>query len=228
MKLKRTHTDIIAKAMDALARDVDSRDGVANAAIGEAAQRLRELQSQVNKWEAELGAVMPADFKDWHQNDPLERPAVARWVIENLRNQVAELQAQLDSSWSGNVDLCAKLADMGKQRDQYRGALESKHGGEPIALLAELDAAREEIERWRTATAKLRDASEEAGRVANEQLARADAELAALRRDKERMDWLECDPTGRLAEARRIVWQQRDTSTAVRAAIDATAKEVSS
>lgn len=219
MKLKRTHTDIIAKAMDMLARDVESRDGVANAAIGEAAQRLRELQSRVNKWEAELGAVMPADLKDWHQNDPLERPAVGRWVIENLRNQVAEL-------YDTNVGLCEKLADMEKQRDQYRGALEAKHGGEPIALLAELDAAREEIERWRTATAKLRDASEEAGRVANEQLARADAELAALRRDKERMDWLECEPTGRLAEARRIVWQQRDTSTAVRAAIDATMKEV--
>lgn len=185
MKLKRTHTDIIAKAMDVLARDVESRDGVANAAIGEAAQRLRELQSRVNKWEAELGAVMPADFKDWHQNDPLERPAVGRWVIENLRRQVADTQVRLD-------------------------------------------AALDDIERWRTATAKLRDASEEAGRVANEQLSRADAELAALRRDKERMDWLECEPTGRLAEARRIVWQQRDTSTAVRAAIDAAMKEVSS
>lgn len=52
-----------------------------------------------------------------------------------------------------------------------------------------------------------------------------DAELAALRRDKERMDWLECEPTGRLAEARRIVWQQRDTSTAVRAAINVAMKE---
>ena len=221
MKLKRTHTDIIAKAMDVLARDIESHDGVANAAIGEAAQRLRELQSQVDKWEAELGAVMPADFKDWHQNDPLERPAVARWVVENLRKQVAELQAQLDSSWSGNVDLCAKLADMGKQRDQYRGALESKHGGEPIALLAELDAAREEIERWRTATAKLRDASEEAGRVANEQLARADAELAALRWDKERLDWMEASPSDRLAEVRRLLFLRCETA---RESIDAAMK----
>ena len=178
MKLKRTHTDIIAKAMDVLARDIESHDGVANAAIGEAAQRLRELQSQVNKWEAELGAVMPADFKDWHQNDPLERPAVARWAIENLRRQVADTQVRLD-------------------------------------------AALDEIERWRTATAKLRDASEEAGRVANEQLARADAELAALRWDKERLDWMEASPSDRLAEVRRLLFLRCETA---RESIDAAMK----
>ena len=50
-------------------------------------------------------------------------------------------------------------------------------------------------------------------------------ENTALRKDKERLDWLEASPSDRLAEARRIVWQQRDTSTAVRAAIDAAMKE---
>jgi len=37
-----------------------------------------------------------------------------------------------------------------------------------------------EIERWRVATAKLRDASEEAARVANEHLARAESRVAEL------------------------------------------------
>jgi hypothetical protein len=40
----RTDTLILAAAMDVLARDIQSGDGVANAAIAEAAQRLRELE----------------------------------------------------------------------------------------------------------------------------------------------------------------------------------------
>jgi hypothetical protein len=36
-------------------------------------------------YDEELSAVIPLDFKDWHQNSKDERPEVARWVIENLR-----------------------------------------------------------------------------------------------------------------------------------------------
>ena len=43
----RTDTLTLASAMDVLAREIQSGDGVANAAIAEAAQRLRELE-----WEA--------------------------------------------------------------------------------------------------------------------------------------------------------------------------------
>jgi hypothetical protein len=39
----KTATHTLAAALDALARDIQSEDGVANAAIAEAAQRLREL-----------------------------------------------------------------------------------------------------------------------------------------------------------------------------------------
>ena len=44
--MKRTDTATLAKAMDALARDIQSGDGVANAAIHEAAERLRELERE--------------------------------------------------------------------------------------------------------------------------------------------------------------------------------------
>jgi len=44
----RTDTLILAEALDILARDIQSDDGVANAAIAEAAERLRELQAQVD------------------------------------------------------------------------------------------------------------------------------------------------------------------------------------
>ena len=43
--------------------------------------------------------------------------------------------------------------------------------------------------------------------------------------DTVRLDWLEEAPSERLAEVRRILWQQRDTCTVVRAAIDAAHKQ---
>lgn len=39
---------MLAKAMDVLARDIQSDDGIANAAIAEAAERLRELRHENN------------------------------------------------------------------------------------------------------------------------------------------------------------------------------------
>jgi hypothetical protein len=42
----KTDTATIASAMDILARDIESGDGVANAAIREAAGRLRELERE--------------------------------------------------------------------------------------------------------------------------------------------------------------------------------------
>ena len=46
MSTHKTDTLTLAAAMDALARDIQSTDGVANAAIAEAAQRLRELDEE--------------------------------------------------------------------------------------------------------------------------------------------------------------------------------------
>ena len=45
-------------------------------------------------YDEKLSAVIPLDFKDWHQNSKDERPEVARWVIENLRK---------DSEWCYEV-----------------------------------------------------------------------------------------------------------------------------
>ncbi len=56
----------------------------------------REVAAERKRWESALGAVMPADFKDWHQNSAAERPAVAAWVIRNLRDREAYLEGMLD------------------------------------------------------------------------------------------------------------------------------------
>lgn len=44
----RTSTDVLIKALYILARDIDSVDGVPNAALAEAASRLEEQQRHIN------------------------------------------------------------------------------------------------------------------------------------------------------------------------------------
>ena len=37
-------------------------------------------------WETEIGKTMPADFKDWWENTPLEWPMVARRIQAHTKN----------------------------------------------------------------------------------------------------------------------------------------------
>ncbi len=61
----RSDTETIARAMEILADETESRDGVANAAMLEAAQRLRELQDVNESLKAELGDLFSGAFFDW-------------------------------------------------------------------------------------------------------------------------------------------------------------------
>lgn len=45
----RTPTPVLIKALEALSRDVQSEDGVANAALFEAAQRMGEMEQFIRK-----------------------------------------------------------------------------------------------------------------------------------------------------------------------------------
>lgn len=60
-------------------------------------QTLEQEANLAGDFVTKLTAVMPADFKDWHQNAPAELPEVAAWVIENLRNRCEEAEANLDT-----------------------------------------------------------------------------------------------------------------------------------
>jgi predicted nuclease with TOPRIM domain len=62
MSAPRTDTEILATALDILARDIQSGDGVANAAIEEAAQRLRELALECNQM-SESNQILLADVR---------------------------------------------------------------------------------------------------------------------------------------------------------------------
>jgi hypothetical protein len=56
----KTKTETLAAAMDVLAREIQSGDGVANAAIAEAAARLRELDCELKSFCRVLGEKNPA------------------------------------------------------------------------------------------------------------------------------------------------------------------------
>lgn len=45
----------------------------------------QEVAAERERWTKAIGAQMPADFKDWHENGPAELPEIAAWVIQNLR-----------------------------------------------------------------------------------------------------------------------------------------------
>jgi len=66
------------------------------------ADRLRARNAQR---ETELSAVMPIDFKDWHQNSKEELPAVAAQVIKNLRSRITDYENEI-------VDYDNKFSDV--------------------------------------------------------------------------------------------------------------------
>ena len=57
----RTTTETLIKALCILAKDIQSEDGVANAAILEAAQRLEELYKENIQLKEDLGTVWPKE-----------------------------------------------------------------------------------------------------------------------------------------------------------------------
>ena len=62
----RTSTETLIAAMRILSQDIQSDDGVANAAIAEAAQRLEEQQERIKKLESE-NDDMRADLLLWNK-----------------------------------------------------------------------------------------------------------------------------------------------------------------
>lgn len=63
-------------------------------------------REQLEAFRRELSAVMPADFKDWHENDPAEWPMLAAQVIRDLRAERDELAADAERyRWLRNKPL---------------------------------------------------------------------------------------------------------------------------
>ena len=66
------------------------------------ASQVEDMGPTSAQWKAALDPVMPADFKDWHNNSINDLPEVAAWVIRNLRVQLEEAEAQVEAMRCGN------------------------------------------------------------------------------------------------------------------------------
>ena len=56
-----------------------------------------DLRAEVERWRDNIGAVMPADLKCWHQNSPTEWPEVAAHTIRRLREDRDSWLEQADA-----------------------------------------------------------------------------------------------------------------------------------
>ena len=76
----KTQDEILIKALEILARDIQSDDGVANACIFEAAERLRELSKQNKELYENQQSICETNktlcnrLKELTENQPLPEP----------------------------------------------------------------------------------------------------------------------------------------------------------
>jgi len=93
----KTSTETLIAAMRILSQDIQSEDGVANAAVAEAGERLAEQHMRIKQWHDALTPLMPSDFKCWHENNPNEWPEVTARVIASQRERIAQLERENDA-----------------------------------------------------------------------------------------------------------------------------------
>ena len=85
----KTNTQTLAAALRQLANDIDSPDGVANAAIAEAAERLETIEADTMDREADFILAAPSIGKDW----TAEQSKVCRRIGSMMKARAAILRA---------------------------------------------------------------------------------------------------------------------------------------
>lgn len=92
---------------------------------------------------------------------------VGAQAMQALRDLFAELAAERDHATTRYKELKREILPLRQERDRYRNALVARHGGEPLALLSELDAARAERDAAVAKCAAVTAQRDELLRVAN-------------------------------------------------------------
>lgn len=114
---RKSSTETLIAAMRVLARDIQSGDGVANATIAEAADRLAEQQACIAEFEESV---------EWWQGCTKDCGDVINDGIESrqqLRAKVGELEkrlAQLPADWGADSSLKTWFPFSAKELDQLR------------------------------------------------------------------------------------------------------------
>jgi chromosome segregation ATPase len=162
----KTPTPILADAMDILARDIQSGDGVANAAIYEAAGRLRELETELNQAREDLVEM-------------LNETAEIRWqvatrdaMVERLKTQLAAKDAEVAELRSLVRADAALVARMTAERDSLKAAnIELQMQLDASCNAEELRQARVENVRFKAALEQFEDCDLHAGNCASIEIA---------------------------------------------------------
>lgn len=182
-----------------------------------------KAQADLARVTAELEQVQRAEYYG-------EVWALERNRAEQAEKRVAELDATIaELTTDGNAaTLASNLAKASKRNAELVAALDY------IAKWVEADGSDEKYDREILRVCALARAESGAPLPMREdpryrgtdfRSARAESATPAKHPDTERLDWLEEAPSERLADVRRIIWQQRDTCMVTRAAIDSAMKE---
>lgn len=121
---RRSDTETIIAALDVLAREIHSNDGVANAALAEGAQRLRDMQRKVAEFRERKQEAETRERSAW-----LLRQAEARQFSEELNR----LRAEVEALRAALAD--AEIADLRGQAVVLRRLL-----ADALAVLRTIDA----------------------------------------------------------------------------------------
>lgn len=97
------------------------------------------LREKAIELEAELNAAKALILSD------SKKIGVLNEAISNYRADLASEKTTRNAIIAKGVELERELQRVTAERDQYRDTLTAKHGGEPLALLSELDEARAEL-----------------------------------------------------------------------------------
>jgi hypothetical protein len=104
--------------------------------LWDALPALLDAAERCAAYDAKLTAVMPPDFKDWHENDKSEWPETAAWCITNWRERCAAAEDRAEAA----ENLLASYFQRDDERRAKREA-QAKAAGELLrGLLAACEA----------------------------------------------------------------------------------------
>ena len=113
-----TDTKTLIEALRILARDIQSEDGVANAAIAEAADRLAKQQKRIRNQRREIGELA----KDKHQVD-----GFVNWLTAEIKKTQPTInEAASNRAWALSQARQTVLYEARKQLEKLRNGLGEK------------------------------------------------------------------------------------------------------
>lgn len=86
------------------------RDG-AYAACKKLRERIVELEQQLRLWIDTIGAEIPEDCKDYHDNADAEKPIVAAGIMRRRKEDIAELEQQIQQAEKRGYELAQWIDD---------------------------------------------------------------------------------------------------------------------